>query len=52
MGWIRTLALVDIPLDFDHPKTYIASKQIRIKALKSKLKQVKKKTKVEMGARL
>ena len=28
----------DIPLDFDHPKTYITSKQIRIKALKSKLK--------------
>ena len=24
--------------DFDHPKTYITSKQIRIKALKSKLK--------------
>ena len=31
-----------IPPDFDHPKTYITSKQIRIKALKSKLKQVKK----------
>ena len=45
-----------IPLDFDHPKTYITSKQTRIKAfeikikafkskfktLKSKLKQVKK----------
>ena len=31
--------------DFDHPKTYITSKQIRIKALKSKLKQVKKKQK-------
>ena len=28
----------DIPLDFDHPKTYVTSKQIRIKALKSKLK--------------
>nr|CAN64158.1 hypothetical protein VITISV_015782 [Vitis vinifera] len=27
-----------IPLDFDHPKTYITSKQTRIKALKSKLK--------------
>ena len=26
------------PLDFDHPKTYVTSKQIRIKALKSKLK--------------
>ena len=26
-----------IPPDFDHPKTYITSKQIRIKALKSKL---------------
>ena len=26
--------------DFDHPKTYITSKQIKIKALKSKLKQV------------
>ena len=26
--------------DFDHPKTYITSKKIRIKALKSKLKQV------------
>ena len=35
----------DIPLDFDHPKTYITSKQIRIKALKSKLKQVISKTK-------
>ena len=34
-----------IPLDFDHPKTYITSKQIRIKALKSKLKQVKSKIK-------
>ena len=31
--------------DFDHPKTYITSKQIRIKALKSKLKQVKKQNK-------
>ena len=31
-----------IPPDFDHPKTYITSKQIRIKALKSKLKQVEK----------
>ena len=28
----------DIPPDFDHPKTYIISKQIKIKALKSKLK--------------
>ena len=28
-----------ITLDFDHPKTYITSKQTRIKALKSKLKQ-------------
>ena len=27
-----------IPLDFDHPKTYIKSKQIRINTLKSKLK--------------
>ena len=27
-----------IPLDFDHPKTYITSKQTKIKALKSKLK--------------
>ena len=34
-----------IPPDFDHPKTYITSKQIRIKALKSKLKQVISKTK-------
>ena len=34
-----------IPLDFDHPKTYITSKQIRIKALKSKLKQEINKTK-------
>ena len=34
-----------IPPDFDHPKTYITSKQTRIKALKSKLKQVKKKQK-------
>ena len=34
-----------IPPDFDHPKTYITSKQIRIKALKSKLKQVKKQNK-------
>ena len=34
-----------IPPDFDHPKTYITSKQIKIKALKSKLKQVKNKTK-------
>ena len=34
-----------IPPDFDHPKTYITSKQIRIKALKSKLKQVINKTK-------
>ena len=33
--------------DFDHPKTYITSKQIqiKIKALKSKLKQVMNKTK-------
>ena len=30
-----------IPPDFDHPKTYITSKQIRIKALKSKLKHWK-----------
>ena len=30
----------DISPDFDHPKTYITSKQIKIKALKSKLKQV------------
>ena len=28
----------DIPLDFNHPKTYITSKQIKIKVLKSKLK--------------
>ena len=34
-----------IPLDFDNPKTYITSKQIRIKALKSKLKQEINKTK-------
>ena len=34
-----------IPPDFDHPKTYITSKQSRIKALKSKLKQVTNKTK-------
>ena len=34
-----------IPLDFDHPKTYITSKQTRIKALKSKLKQEINKTK-------
>ena len=32
----------DIPPDFDHPKTYVTSKQIKIKALKTKLKQVKK----------
>ena len=31
-----------IPPDFDQPKIYFTSKQIRIKALKSKLKQVKK----------
>ena len=35
----------DIPPDFDHPKTYVTSKQIKIKALKSKLKQVINKTK-------
>ena len=32
----------DIPPDFDHPKTYVKSKQSKIKALKSKLKQVMK----------
>ena len=32
-------------LDFDHPKTYITSKQIKIKAFKSKFKQVINKTK-------
>ena len=35
----------DIPPDFDNPKTYVTSKQIKIKALKSKLKQVINKTK-------
>ena len=34
------------PIDFDHPKTYITSKQIKIKASKSKLKQVINKTKI------
>ena len=33
----------EIPPDFDHLKTYVKSKQIKIKALKSKLKQVKTK---------
>ena len=34
-----------IPPDFNHSKTYITSKQSKIKALKSKLKQVINKTK-------
>ena len=39
---IPSFTSFDIPLDFDHPKIYITSKQIKIKALKSKLKQVTK----------
>ena len=35
----------DIPPDFDHPNTYVKSKQSKIKALKSKLKQVIKQNK-------
>ena len=37
-----------ISLDFDHPKTYITSKQIRIKALKSKLKHLNQNLSIEI----
>ena len=37
-----------IPLDFDHPKTYITSKQTRIKALKSKLKHLNQNLSIEI----
>ena len=36
--WKTSFNFFSIPLDFDHPKTYITSKQTRFKALKSKLK--------------
>ena len=44
-GWVSAGGLTGSsgcsgPIDFDHPKTYITSKQIKIKALNSKLKQV------------
>ena len=44
--WLQHFrSALHIHLDFDHPKTYVTSKQIKIKALKSKLKQVINKTK-------
>ena len=37
--WLPSTSF-EIPSDFDHSKTYVKSKQSKIKALKSKLKQV------------
>ena len=41
-----------IPLDFDHPKTYITSKQTRIKALKSKLKHLNQNLSIEIKIKI